>query len=1170
MLSSLSIAATIIYDKLMEDGDSPDQLMSRLRDLDAALDDDRDWLSQMGRSVTEEVRREREDRIAAQEAAIENMAARLLRGRGFRVLPEIGNRYDTLLSDIDTDGYVYDRTDMELYDNEDGRFNLRVNQLHDREGPVGKVSVGTQFAASESSATLAIQDMVREAGARTKALAELRSDDLVVARRSEPIVDNAIKELLQDVSRAMIGQDPNEVIERLSKSLHMKPKSAPEREANVVRESLTCHPPVRRNVGSIVSDGPAHANLVMVGNTLFMYLQDHVRRGLDDPTVFRLDRFDTTVELKNGFRVAEDVSRYVVPKPTEAMRRWALVLGDVKKSANNLFIVRDEFVAEPLIKCTVGKITSSNEVIDVISYSNSTVKGDCGCPIVNDRGAIIGMHGFGNVTLNHAVMLKQSKPAPKTGEQDREGKPKNSNAGKKGPMKGKEVKAKFIVVDDLKERIEREGPVPFGGVHTNAFTVATAPRGGTPIYDGIRVKPGEVDCGREAARFNTHKHYTPEFREAFMEEIEKLDVSTHIVADIPDICSSRGYQRLLQKFKELDANASAGYPWQCIGEVNMSTTHLDMQVELKVRGNRTLLDLIKMVGHVFTDEGEPEDRCVLSGVQALIFHFYHWYGVHIRGAEPYPSDQIRYIVFGKKDFYKLTKLDKGVVRTIQACDWRLKLLWAYYFSEVNDLWAHDQEHYQVVSINLRQCDWALAMMPLINDSWGSTSFDLTGNDRDMPAFCIEAFFDKFLRRCLLSRNSDIDTVLKLFSLTTTKTEMVLGKNLIHKSDGLPSGMPNTIMVNTVVRFCSARAILRVKNWVDRARNLRTCGDDLMMSTDLEPQEWIDAVAEHTPWVEKLESRAPRGELAHFISLRTVIIYRDGIAHYRPAPLSLRKNVESFLSRKADELDNERIEGLMVHHAVNAVFLRQNSRTKEGFEAFELFHEMMRKAFSHYQDPNIDYDSFMYHLEDRYLQTLHHRQAGQVCEIGTCEHFAVACCGHLAVCAHHALYEGLSVWDDEEECAEFEHFFVEQTTCGRHVNLPRFHRPGNCQHCGGTRTAPIEESGADQVFEGVPGEQEGAVDTPSPAQGAHFCWECDVKKITTCCGHFLLCDDCADSHCGCCDGPPFPVEFGENLGGDEDELQRTTRHPFGSRECCHGGSIPPVPEPGPGGLGDDSE
>jgi hypothetical protein len=1115
MLSRLSDAAMVIYDHILEGvGDDELAILERMRDLDNEIEDNRDKLDH-GRTVLSDERRAQiEGELAAGESALENLAGRILRNRGMRNLPEFGDRYGALLKDLDEDDQP-DYYGHEQYDREDDFANFCRGRRP-----------------------------VREAGGRSPG--DMRSMEFAPKRCDDPLVVAAIDELLKDCPPQNRGLEPSAIIDKLRCVLDIAPEKA------IVRESKTSVNPVQRNMGSVVCDGDARANLIKCGSTVFLYLQDHVRSNMPDPSKFCVRRFNLEVDLSESTLVVDDIRRYEIKEPPPSVFDWALTLSGLRSKMSELYLLRSPVVVETIVDPDRDSLSVGKREFDVLSYKNSTLDGDCGCAIVDDRGHIVAIHGYGGNKKNYGVLLIQTKKAETMVQQ----------AG--GLETASESKRK------RNRRQKREGVNLFGGVHCDPHSKITMPREGAKVFGGVRVKPGFNDCKREVMRFNTPKVYSVPFKEAFLDEMSKLGVEQNLHGDVPDILTRDGYIRLLTKFKTLDVKASSGFPWQCVGEVDFVTTKLDEKVTITVGGNNTLYDLIQVVGSALEDDGE---RRIASGVQGLIFHFYHWYFHHIRGGDGIPSDEIKYIVFGKNDFYKLEKLEKGVVRTIQACDWRLKLLWSYYFDEVNDLWAHDFDNGQVVAVNPRSNDWSSVMLPLINDEWGSKSFDLTGNDRDMPAFCIEAFFELYLKRCISSPNKDLDAVLKLFSDTTTRTDMVLGHTLIRKSDGLPSGMPNTIMVNTVVRLCAARAILKVKGWTHRARHIRACGDDLIMSTTIPPDEWIAAVGEHTPWVEKLESEAPTGQLAHFVSLRTVPIYRRGQMFLRPAPVSVRKNVLNFLSRAPDDLDDERIMGLFTHHAVTAVFLRQNCDGVLGMAAFELFHNEMHRAYTHYRG-ELSYDDLMYWVEECYIATLPRRQARTRCDVFNCTGAAVGCCGHMVVCAAHGLRQGLSVWDDEYNCSEFENFPGSTRFCDIHGGPITHHRIGQCHYCGeGAAPDTLKKFLIDFMLTNsmnVP-DAPNCLKKQIVAEAERRRMICRLPKsrpcecgryAAYCCMHSAYCRDCVGNlRCEECDEDLDDEDWAEKYTPEEarDRLLGH-RHPLGGRRCCGAlivGSQPPA-------------
>lgn len=114
----------------------------------------------------------------------------------------------------------------------------------------------------------------------------------------------------------------------------------------------------------------------------------------------------------------------------------------------------------------------------------------------------------------------------------------------------------------------------------------------------------------------------------------------------------------------------------------------------------------------------------------------------------------------------------------------------------------------------------------------------------------------------------------------------------------------------------------------------------------------------------------------------------------------------------------------------------------------------------------------------------------MCETGCCDMYAVACCGHHLYCAHHALTQGLSVWNDELEVPEFDQCDVNLTYCYKPHNGAAFHRVNECSYCHNhpwidiTRDGDVERN-------------------PGPVVPLCEVGCCDARAVA-CCGHATYC------------------------------------------------------------------
>jgi hypothetical protein len=220
----------------------------------------------------------------------------------------------------------------------------------------------------------------------------------------------------------------------------------------------------------------------------------------------------------------------------------------------------------------------------------------------------------------------------------------------------------------------------------------------------------------------------------------------------------------------------------------------------------------------------------------------------------------------------------------------LKLLWAYFFHNSGEQWVYNAEQH-VCSLSLETDVWERKMGHLSEGTW---SFDLTGNDRLMPAVCINAAFDHYFQSMVIEPDLHARQLIEFLRLTTVNTQMILGDEWYDKEGGNPSGMPNTIWLNTIVRQCSFETVCLLEGIPIQLSAARYCGDDAIIPSipGRQPEEVCEAYAKHTPWIEKIEGITSAGVTAHFVSRQTIVSTKNGVTSKRPYYVAPMKQLVS--------------------------------------------------------------------------------------------------------------------------------------------------------------------------------------------------------------------------------------------------------------------------------------
>lgn len=165
-----------------------------------------------------------------------------------------------------------------------------------------------------------------------------------------------------------------------------------------------------------------------------------------------------------------------------------------------------------------------------------------------------------------------------------------------------------------------------------------------------------------------------------------------------------------------------------------------------------------------------------------------------------------YVVFGKMDKYSYKKIAAEKVRTIQACDVYTKLIWYWVRKESDDLWIAQAANPCMAEDPLSAARFMTGVNPnapvdemrkrIYLGSCFSASTDVTGWDRRMPRALIWYFFYVYIK--LLCPGIPEGLLKFLFYNTACSTLWTPDGEELQKSDGNPSGFPNTLLLNCIV------------------------------------------------------------------------------------------------------------------------------------------------------------------------------------------------------------------------------------------------------------------------------------------------------------------------------------------------------------------------------------
>lgn len=190
-------------------------------------------------------------------------------------------------------------------------------------------------------------------------------------------------------------------------------------------------------------------------------------------------------------------------------------------------------------------------------------------------------------------------------------------------------------------------------------------------------------------------------------------------------------------------------------------------------------------------------------------------------------DTRRFAVFGKLDRYNADKIVGKRFRSIQSSTIFLKLLWLYLFAESDKVWVQVRGPF-AVGYDPNNGDWDRHFFQphCLSGSW-NIGFDATGFDRTLPRALIYLFCFTYLPTCCIGLPLRLQEAL-YDSICFSELVMPDGE-LYVKSKGNPSGMPNTLRLNSVSMYAMLRYSER--KVCSAFSSMRVCGDDAHIVVD---------------------------------------------------------------------------------------------------------------------------------------------------------------------------------------------------------------------------------------------------------------------------------------------------------------------------------------------------
>jgi hypothetical protein len=452
----------------------------------------------------------------------------------------------------------------------------------------------------------------------------------------------------------------------------------------------------------------------------------------------------------------------------------------------------------------------------------------------------------------------------------------------------------------------------------------------------MRLKPGRRDVERELEKFWEPKDTTDDFKKVFRMRMQALaEDHKRFALEVPEICSSQGFERICHLLPTLNMESNLGWPWQNLNGYNFDVFYNGDVITLTTRGCANLQDLFKDTKRALS-ESSGREATEGNTIVALATHFSWW----VREVLDDPDvSKGAYVVFGKNDMYKVKKVIAGSTRTIQACDWRLKLLWLYYLKDQGEQWVYSEETQHVCCLPLESATWERKLGHLQHGTW---SFDLSGNDRLMPGECIDDAFRIYFKSMILNPTQSSEKLIDFLRATTNTTFLVVGKLWCIKQAGNPSGMPNTIWLNTVCRQCSTESVLELEGMGLDREAARYCGDDAIYPPipGHAPEDVVKAFEKHTPWTEKIEGVSGPGTTAHFVSRQTCYVTVGGCTVARPYYVAPLKQLVSVFIGGEDQLA-ERAIAFYDNNAANFYMADKLRGTGVGDDVVDWFDEVDR-------------------------------------------------------------------------------------------------------------------------------------------------------------------------------------------------------------------------------------
>lgn len=845
--------------------------------------------------------------------------------------------------------------------------------------------------------------------------------------------------------------DPEVMYAEVIRVLHTAPKPESSRETSTTTTKRKKKPklgregdysgqaPILRNacatLQAFTNDGLdflcflANSNLYFMGHTT-----RPTRPGDKDVSVVIPMKENTNriIKIKAGFHDIEcsfplnearldcdDVFHIPVPTSNVELLKYNRAVSQVcvDKLASKQYQLSRRFdSSQTLIDPVVVKHNSLD--VWVIGYKNSTFPGDCGAPVLDASGRIVAIHTLNDphTNRNYAVLLHQGG---------------------------------FENAKQTRQGLTRQTP-PLGNVFKKEYSEVRKPRGVVNAPKShLRVKPGYVDNLRECQRYFEGKEVSAKFLQLYREEMavitERHARKYCYGVAVPEPSSHKGFQRLytiLEGLKDTDV----GYPWNSLEKYSVPVDCFGRDLTIPCVES-SFHAFVLSVGTHNSVEQLSDEEYRKAGLLILAKHWLDWFEKGVLQEPADPMYDSYYYVFGKNDTYKVSKLLKGQVRTISACDWRIKALWLYYFAVSDASWNADKDDNHYVCHVTKGTEWHHVMQKIIAAD-EKVSFDITGNDRYMNEAVMEEFFDVYMSR-MSPMTNHFCAALRVLKDTTIYTKMVLGDTMFRKTGGVPSGMPNTIRINTVVSEASHRALVRLAGI--NVSDTKYCGDDIISIMSSEDASKLQAAySENTKWELKVEGVAGKYCTPPFISRKT-FFYRGIFFSYHTNPYKFLVTLDSCADSSTDQ---ERVQAFCDLHAPLYAAIRSLDSTKPRVRCVRdrleaVLRDVLKLKPGNEQLMDACIESFwgsMPYREVRQGKKVQERV--RMCAIFNCPRKPRVCCGHGSYCAHHADRMGCSFAEDGTWEA-YDRQYCERVCplCapGR-VNV--WHNVGSCNTCRG--------------------------------------------------------------------------------------------------------------------------